>query len=679
MRLRQPNKIFLAPILFLAVIATQHTAGGQTGNTDKQGKQESAAKKQESKTKINDDPLAHVKKEGKPNALINETSPYLLMHAYNPVQWRPWNAASLALAKKEGKPIFLSIGYSSCHWCHVMERESFLDKEIAKFLNENFICIKVDREERPDVDSIYMTSLAIYNRVTRNGGGTGWPLSMFLTPEAKPFFGGTYFPARNGDRGAAVGFLTIVKRIDEIWSTRKADIEKDAKFLTGKLKEELDGTRKKENFEYKQSIIGEMVSAFEQTYDDTWGGFGFSPINDRIPKFPQPGNLMAILEAAQRWKNGTANKILNNTLKKMHHGGLWDHVGQGFHRYSVDRYWRIPHYEKMLYDNGQLASLYARAYEFTKNPEYARVAKGVCDFVLSEMTDRQGGFYSALDAESEGEEGRYYVWSKDEVLKTIGDSNFKLWGNIYKIDQAPNFEGKYYSPQLGKSLESWAKAKGMEFAKLQQQLEPIRQKLKAKRDRRERPLTDTKILTSWNGLMIRGMADAGRILKQKKYIAAAERAAEFINTKLRDDKGRLLRTYRKGKSKLNAYLDDYAFYIDGLIALHRATGNKKWLKIAEELQAIQDKLFWDKKNHGYFFTSDDHQSLLARAKNPSDGARPSGNSISALNLIYLAKTSAKPEHEKRARQTIEAFAGLIELYPRSVPLLHVAASKLIKE
>ena len=666
-------RLVIAGILFANLVLA---SGFQQVITGQEKKEE--PKKQES-LKINDNPLAHVKKDGKPNGLINETSPYLLMHAYNPVKWRPWNMETLALAKKEGKPIFLSIGYSSCHWCHVMERESFLDKEIAKFLNENFICIKVDREERPDVDSIYMTSLSIYNRVSRNGGGTGWPLSMFLTSEAKPFFGGTYFPARDGDRGAAVGFLTLVKRVNGIWKTRKEAIEKDAEFLTNRLKKELDGTRKKEGFEYNKKIINRMVSTFEQSYDDAWGGFGFSPTNDKIPKFPQPGNLIAMLEAAERWDNGTAKNILNTTLQKMHYGGLWDHIGFGFHRYSVDRYWKIPHYEKMLYDNGQLASLYARAHAFTRNPEYARVAVGICDFILSEMTSPDGGFYAALDAESEGKEGKYYVWTRDEIIKSLDETSYQHWGSVYKIDKEPNFEEKFYSPQMDKSLEAWAKQERIAFPSFQQHIEVARKKLKTIRDRRERPLTDTKILTSWNGLMIRGMADSGRILKREKYVAAAERAAEFVNSKLRDDRGRLLRTHRKGKSKLNAYLDDYAFFIDGLIALHQATGKKKWLQLAMELQETQNKLFWDEKNHGYFFTSDDHQSLLARAKNPSDGARPSGNSISALNLIYLSKAGKKPEHLKRAQQTIEAFSGLIESFPRSVPLLHVAASKLIKE
>ena len=629
---------------------------------------------------LNDDPLAHVDKQRQPNELIDETSPYLLMHAYNPVQWRAWNEKTLELARQQGKPIFLSIGYSSCHWCHVMERESFMDPEIAKILNEKFVCIKVDREERPDVDSIYMTSLSVYNRLARNGGGTGWPLSMFLTPEGKPFVGGTYFPARDGERGAAVGFLTLIQRVDEVYRTRREQVDEDADFLVRRVQQELDASSVAREFEPGSAQVRSLVAAFKREFDEQWGGFDYSPANDRIPKFPQPSNLFALLDAARNWQDQEAADMLELTLEKMYLGGMYDHVGGGFHRYSVDRYWRIPHFEKMLYDNGQLASLYARAAKHFGREDFGRIARGTCDFILREMAHPEGGFYAALDAESDGVEGKYYVWGREE-LKQLAGASYEQFAACYIPDE-PNFESELFALQLEERIAVQAKSREQESSLLRRELQSVLDDLYQARSARSRPLTDTKILTAWNGLMIRGLADCGRLLDEPRYIQAAEKAARFIDGSLRDDRGRLSRSWRDGKRRLDGYLDDYSFFVDGLLALHEATGNQQWLEQAAQIQEIQNELFWDEKRGGYFFTAGDHQTLLARAKNPADNARPSGNSLAALNLLYLARHVADAEtasrYAEQASETLQAFSGIVDGFPRAVPLLIVVASQIGK-
>ena len=605
--------------------------------------------------------------KAKPNRLAKETSPYLLMHAHNPVDWYPWGPEALKKAKDENKPIFLSVGYSSCHWCHVMERESFLDKEIAELLNKHFVCIKVDREERPDVDAIYMMSLHVYNQLTGSNRGGGWPLSMFLTPNTQPFFGGTYFPARDGDRGASTGFLTIADKVRELWAKEPQLILDDAEQLTKFVRRELEGRSPAPLEPLDGKVIGRTLEALALQYDPEYGGFGYSPDNPYQPKFPEPSNLLFLLDHIRRTDDATAKKQLIGTLQGMAQGGLQDHLGGGFHRYSVDRFWRIPHFEKMLYDNGQLASVYAEAYELTETENFRRVVEELMAFVEREMTSPEGGFYSALDAESEHEEGKFYRWEKAEVEKLLNSAEFSLFSVIYGINQAPNFEEKYYAPQLKKPLAEWAAQKEISETKLAAQLAPIRDKLMEARGRRPRPLTDTKILTSWNGLMIRGAADAGRILKRPEYVKTAAKAADFVLAKLKTEDGRLLRTYSQGRAKYNAYLDDYAFLVNGLLALHRADQNPRWLEEAEKLTAKQIELFWDDKAGGFFFTSKDHEALLARGKNPVDGARPAGISVSAENLLFLAKTREKPEYLERARKTLGSVASLLKSRPSAAP------------
>ncbi len=617
------------------------------------------------------------------NRLIDETSPYLLMHAHNPVNWYPWSAEALQKAKDENKVIFLSIGYSSCHWCHVMERESFLDPEIAKFMNDHFVCIKVDREERPDVDDIYMTSLQVYNQVAGTGRGGGWPLSMFLTPAAEPFFGGTYFPARDGDRGARMGFLSILETVHASWNEKRDQINRDAQLLTRLTRQQLEGEQQGDPPEIRRRWLSDCLVALQQEFDPEYGGFGFRRQNPMIPKFPEPSNLFFLIDVI-RQDNGraaeqeTAKNMLVTTLQRMAMGGIYDHLGGGFHRYSVDRFWNIPHFEKMLYDNGLLLSVYVDAYQITGRDEFRAVAQGIAEFVLREMTDPQGGFYAALDAESENEEGKFYRWEKSEVEASLSQDDYALFAQVYGIDRAPNFEGRYYAPQLAKPPVEIAEALELTFEQWERKLAPIRSQLLEVRSRRERPLTDNKILTSWNGLMIRGLADAGRVLEQPELLEAATRAADFLWEHSQVD-GRLKRTFTDGQARFNAYLDDYAFFIDGMIALHRASGQQQWLDRAVSLQEKQNELFWDEAQGGYFFTSSDHESLLARAKKPTDAAIPSGNSVAAGNLLYLAQHTGNESFRNLAERTVKNAGPLLDRFSSASPRMLLAVRLLTEK
>ena len=609
------------------------------------------------------------------NALSKETSPYLLMHAHNPVNWYAWNDETLALAKTSGKPIFLSIGYSSCHWCHVMERESFLDQEIADFLNENFICIKVDREERPDVDEIYMNAL----QVIRSGGG-GWPLSMFMTPEAKPFFGGTYWPARDGDRGASMGFLTIIQKVMDAYQNNRDAIIQDSELVSERTRELLAGLEPTAGLPIQAAWPANTIEKLSASFDNRYGGFGYNALNPNRPKFPEPSNLFFLIDYLQQNPNATeesrdqASKLLVKTCEGMLKGGIYDHLGGGFHRYSVDRFWHIPHFEKMLYDNGQLATVYAETYQLTGQEEFRNVANGILAFVSRELAAPGGGFYASLDAESEGIEGKFYRWDLKEVEAALTSQEYELFSKLYRLDEPPNFEDEFYAPQLKLMLSEHATARESTLGELESQLIPIRKKLFDIRAERERPLLDTKILAAWNGLMIRGYADAGRIFKNSDHIKKAEDAANFILEKMVSDDGRLYRTYTDGQARLNAYLIDYACVIDGLISIHRATGNPKWIDAANQLQKTQDDLFWDEKG-GYFYTSKDHEQLIARSKRASDGAMPGGNSVSAANLHYLGTNLKQDTYLERSEQTVLAASAILTRAPHAVPRMVITASK----
>jgi len=615
------------------------------------------------------------------NRLAKETSPYLLMHAHNPVDWYPWGEESLHKAKAENKLIFLSIGYSSCYWCHVMERETFSDPVIAKFMNEHFVCIKVDREERPDIDDIYMTSLQVFFQIIHSPQGGGWPLSMFLTPDAEPIMGGTYFPPRS--KNGRAGFEDVLKQVAELWRSNPDQVREQGHQLARVVRNNMETEPAQTGGKLDQSLIDGVITALADQFDPTYGGFGYSEADPHRPKFPEPSRLIFLLAQVERRGAGDANaerarKMAIETLEKMADGAIRDHLGGGFHRYSTDRYWRVPHFEKMLYDNAQLASAYARAYALA--PEEARgfrqVVVELADFIAREMTDPQGAFYSSIDAETDGEEGRYYVWSRQQLKAVVPEPSWPLFSEIYGLDQAPNFEGQYVL-ELPSRLSKVAKRHGIRVASLEKSLAPIRQRLLATRNDRPRPRTDTKILTAWNGLMIRGLADAGRILETPKYIAAATRAADFVLAHLCTPGGRLLRTYGNGKAKLNAYLDDYAFLVDGLIGLHQATADPRWLKAARQLTDMQIDLFWDTAAGGFFFTSHDHETLIARGKKPTDGALPAGNSVAIANLLYLHAAINRPDYLDYAKKTLRAARPFLARVPTSMPRMALALDRYL--
>ncbi len=607
------------------------------------------------------------------NRLAKETSPYLLLHAHNPVDWYPWGEEALERARQENKLIFLSIGYSSCHWCHVMERESFMDPEIADYMNEHFVCIKVDREERPDVDHVYMTSLQIYYQLNGVPQAGGWPLSMFLTPAAEPFFGGTYFPPRAA-RGRP-GFLDILQHIARLWEQEPERILKTGAALTGVVSQSLEAVPEEATSQFAVNPTETLNSLFEQ-FDPEHGGFGYNASDSRRPKFPEPSNLAFLLDYHRRNKDEKSREMFLKTLEEMAAGGIHDHIGGGFHRYSTDRYWLVPHFEKMLYDNGQLATAYAEAYVLTENEEFKLVAEALLEFVARELRDEQGGFFSALDAESEGVEGRFYVWTEEQLKQTLDEEAFARFQKVYTVNGQPNFEGEYFIPAPQESRQVLAEEHGESLADLEARLSPLRQRLLQVRAERSRPLMDTKILTAWNGLMIRGFADAGRILENDEYVQYAEEAASFVAENLLTEQGRLFRTFAGGSAKLNAYLDDYAFLIDGLIALHQATADPRWLELAGKLMEVQIEQFWDEQRGGFFFTSHDHEKLIARGKNAVDSALPSGNSISVLNLIYLARHLDRPEYLARAEEAIQAFAPRFPDMPGAMPRLAMAQAAL---
>ncbi len=606
------------------------------------------------------------------NRLAKESSPYLLQHAHNPVDWYPWGNEAIAKAKRENKMIFLSVGYAACHWCHVMERESFVDPEIAQFMNERFVCVKVDREERPDVDQIYMTSVQLVSR-----GHGGWPMSVFLLPDTRPFWGGTYFPPRDGDRGSAVGFMTVLKRIDDVWKNQREAVDQQAAALTAAIKANQSPAASDDPDEPKielgSPLVERVAVALADQFDPQYGGFGFSEANPDRPKFPEPSNLVFLIDRMNRMsipkpQRESAKQMLLKSLDGMIAGSMLDHLGGGFHRYSVDRRWQIPHFEKMLYDNGQLASVYAIAYRDTGQEEYRFVVEGICDFVLRELKAPGGAFYSALDADSEGEEGKFYRWTDQEIAELAKRvEGFELAGQVYRLSAPANFEGEFHVPDPGKPLSVIAQDRKTTFPDLIKQLQPLRQALLEARKEHTRPITDTKILTAWNGLMIAGLADAGRLLKREDYTKAAAAAAEFLLGSLRDDKGRLQRSFAAGKAKLNAYVDDYAFLASGLIALHRATGDDRWLDQARELTDQQIELFWDPAAGGFFFTSKDHASLIVRVKDPVDSAIPAGASVSAENLLYLARRTGQQEYSDRLQETLQSQAVMLSRAPAGVP------------
>jgi len=572
----------------------------------------------------------HMPTNRQANRLIHEKSPYLLQHAHNPVDWFPWGDEAFEKARSEDKPIFLSIGYSTCHWCHVMERESFEDEEVAKLLNENFISIKVDREERPDIDAIYMS---VCQALTGHGG---WPLTIIMSSDKKPFYAGTYFP--KNDRMGLPGLMTILKKVSESWREKRDRLTELGSKVVNIINQPIDE-------EYSEipdkDIIHEAFSQYKYSFDRVYGGFG------NAPKFPTPHNLYFLLRYWYLTGEGTALEMVEKTLDAMNRGGIYDHIGFGFSRYSTDRQWLVPHFEKMLYDNALLAIAYLEAYHATGKNKYAEVAKQIFTYVLRDMISPEGGFYSAEDADSESVEGKFYVWTPDEIESVLGENNGKKFCDYYNITSRGNFEGKSI-PNL---IETIIPENEKEL------LESCRKKLFMYRENRVHPYKDDKILTSWNGLMIAALAMGGRIISDKTYTHTAENAVEFINKKLIREDGRLLARYRDGESAYPAYVDDYAFLIWGFLELYETTFKPEYLKKALLLNDDMIRLFWDKEKGGLFMYGNDSEQLITRPKEVYDGATPSGNSVATLNFLRLARLTGNHALEELAQQQFRVFGN----------------------
>ncbi|RKD31785.1 thioredoxin domain-containing protein [Thermohalobacter berrensis] len=579
----------------------------------------------------------------KTNRLINEKSPYLLQHAHNPVDWYPWSEEAFEKAKKEDKPIFLSIGYSTCHWCHVMERESFEDEEVAKLLNENFVSIKVDREERPDIDSIYMT---FCQALTGHGG---WPLTIFMTPDKKPFYAGTYFPKES--KFGRNGLLDILENIKEAWQNSREELIDASEKIVNSIESSIVAENK---VKIDKETIHKTFEELDYLYDSVYGGFG------NAPKFPIPHILSFLLRYWKVTKNNKALKMVEKTLKSMYKGGIFDHIGFGFSRYSTDRKWLVPHFEKMLYDNALLTIAYTEAYQVTKNSLYKEIAQKILTYILRDMTSPEGGFYSAEDADSEGVEGKFYVWSVEEVNGVLSEEFGELFSKYYDISKEGNFEGKNIPNLIKQDID-----KIQNDDDIKNNLDILRQKLFLFREKRTHPHKDDKILTSWNGLMIAAMAIAGRVFNRLQYIDAARRAVDFIFKKLVRDDGRLLARYRDGHSAYLGYLEDYAFLIWGLIELYQATFNIEYLDKAKKLNDEMIRLFWDEKDGGFYLYGKDSEQLIVRPKEIYDGAIPSGNSVAALNMLRLAKLTKDESLREKVQIMFETFGGRVKESPNS--------------
>jgi uncharacterized protein len=584
--------------------------------------------------------------EKKQNRLALEKSPYLLQHAENPVDWYPWGTEAFETAKRDNKPIFLSIGYSTCHWCHVMAHESFEDSLVAKLMNETFISIKVDREERPDIDMFYMQ---VCQNITGSGG---WPLSIIMTSDKQPFFAGTYIPKET--RFGRIGLVDLIPRIKEIWTTQQAEVLDAAHQIAATLQRtSLHGSQ-----EPGESALHTAFKELSDRFDAEYGGFGIAP------KFPTPHNLLFLLRYGKRSGNQKALEMVEKTLHRMRSGGIYDQVGFGFHRYSTDQFWLVPHFEKMLYDQALLAWAYIETYQATKKEVYAKTAREILTYVSRDMTAAGGGFYSAEDADSEGQEGKFYLWSFSEIKQILEPGELAFGVRIFNLKEKGNFpieaagENHKNILHLAGSIEEITAESGL--TDLQERLNSIVSKLFAYRNKRVHPFKDDKILADWNGLMVTALARGARILNEPAYAAAAQRTIDFILKNMCSQDGRLLHRYRDGEAAIPAQIDDYAFLIQGLIDLYETTFDAVYLKKALSLNEVLLAHFWDNRSGGFYFTADDGEQLPLRQKEIYDGAVPSGNSVEMLNLLRLGRITANPELEKRAAQTLSAFPDIIK-------------------
>ena len=600
-------------------------------------------------------PQAHDR--GAKNRLAGEISPYLLLHQGNPVDWYPWGEEALELARSENKPIFLSVGYSTCYWCHVMERESFSDPETAALMNRHFVNIKLDREERPDLDEIYMAATQL---LTQQGG---WPNSVFLTPRLMPYFAGTYFPPVG--RQGLPSFRQVLESMANAWGSRRDDVEAQAKELEGAMRRFLEERGAPAEQPPAADVTQRSLDALVKRYDARWGGFGGAP------KFPSPGNLF-LLEAYADSRPRDA-RMLDATLDQMARGGLYDQLAGGFHRYATDSEWKVPHFEKMLYDNGLLLELYAGRYARTGNEELARIARETAEFLGREMGAAEGGFWSAIDAETEGREGAYYVWTLEELEEVLGAEDAAYLAPLFGYDRAPFFESSSYVLHLPVPLAEQARRRLVELPELMQQIAPLRARLLAARDKRPRPPTDDKVLSDWNGMAIAGLAACGRALGERTFVDRAARAAEFVWQELRPAGGPLHHAWRAGQAKNLAYLSDYAYLVRGLLALHAATDEPGWLERAVDLSREQIDRLADPR--GGFFVAGERPDLLFRSREVFDGALPSANAIAALNLIELARRTGDCAWLEQARSLLAAFASIIEQQPEGARMLALAVHR----
>ena len=582
------------------------------------------------------------------NRLIHETSPYLLQHAHNPVDWYPWGEEALGLAKREQKPILLSIGYSACHWCHVMERESFENEDIAVIMNELFVNIKVDREERPDLDEIYMNAV---QAMTRQGG---WPMTVFLTPDLKPFYGGTYYPPE--DRYGRPGFPKVMYAVAEAFNEKNEQVLEQADQITTQLSQ-MSNLVDPHEHELTEELMSKAFQHYRSQFDAQYGGFG------NAPKFPPSMGLPFLLRYWHHSGNANALEMVETTLQKMARGGIYDQLGGGFHRYSTDERWLVPHFEKMLYDNAQLVVAYFETYQATQNTFYLDIGTETLDYVLREMYDaKNGGFYSTQDADSEGVEGKFFVWEPYDVEDIIGEKNAEIFCEYYDITPQGNFEGENIL-HVQTPSDIFARKLGMDIDELEKLLADGRQKLFEEREKRIKPGLDDKILTSWNGIMIRGMAMGYQLTGKSEYLTACEKSADFVLTTLSQDNGLLLRTYRAGKSHLNAYLEDYSYFIAGLIALYEASFEPRWLTEAERLTHLMIDQFGDEEGNGFFFTGKAHETLIVQSKSAYDGATPSGASMAIYSLLRLAKHLDNPGFYNKAMDTLKLYFHQMEVMP----------------
>ena len=597
-----------------------------------------------------------VQEENRANRLIGESSPYLLLHAYNPVDWYPWGEEAFERAREEDKPIFLSIGYSTCHWCHVMEREVFSNPEIAALMNQWFVNIKVDREERPDLDDIYLVATQL---ITQTSGG--WPNSVFLTPERKPFFAGTYFPSE--ERDGLPGFPAVMKHVRDIWENQRPEVDASAERVSQAMRT-IVAQRGEPGGIPSTAAADLAVATLKERFDETNGGFG------EAPKFPSPADLFLLWDRAAASGDGEARRMVVETLRKMGRGAIYDQLEGGFHRYTLDAEWRVPHFEKMLYDNAHLGELLAVVAEATGDPDLERLARGTLDFVLRDMQLGEGGFKSAIDAETDGVEGAYYLWTGEELRDVLNQEGYDLIAPILGFDGPPNFTGERYALYVTDTLAQHAKRLGWSRNEILDKMSLHFDRLRRARARREPPLVDDKVLTDWNGMMIAALARAGVLLEVPRYLQAAQSGAAFLLANLKDENGNLLHSWREGEGKISAFLDDYVFLIRGLIALHEATGQDRWLGESERLAEEMERRLRD--DAGGYYLSEANPHLLFQPKPIYDGAIPSGNGVATLVLLQLAEHTGKVVYRRRAEAASKAFAAELIEHPEGLRTLALA-------